>query len=122
MILVALLWTRSKSSMSFLYWGPQAWMQYSTWGLTSRHNHLSLPDGHPFFNAAQNKVGLLGCKRTLLAHVQLLIYQVDDIHRPSPVHRSHHSIIEGHQIGQAQSALGEAMLAVSNHLFVSYVP
>ena len=23
-ILVALLWTHSKSSMSFLYWGPQA--------------------------------------------------------------------------------------------------
>ena len=45
--------------------------------------------------------------------------QVDDIHHSSPVNRSHHSIIEGHQIGQAQSALGEAMLAVSNHLFVS---
>ena len=33
-ILVALLWTRSKSSTSFLYWGPQAWMQCSRWGLT----------------------------------------------------------------------------------------
>ncbi len=42
--------------------------------------------------------------------------QVDDIHRPSPIHQSHHSIIEGHQIGQARSTLGEAMLAVSNHL------
>ena len=48
--------------------------------------------------------------------------QVDDIHHPSPVHQRHHSIIEGHQIDQAQSALGEAMLAVSNHLFISYVP
>ena len=33
-ILVALLWTHSKSSTSFLYWRPQAWMQYSRWGLT----------------------------------------------------------------------------------------
>ena len=48
--------------------------------------------------------------------------QVDDIHHPSPVHRSRNFIIEGHQIGQARSALGEAMLAVSNHLFISYVP
>jgi len=35
-ILVALLWTRSKSSESFLYWRPQAWIQYSKWSLTSR--------------------------------------------------------------------------------------
>jgi len=48
--------------------------------------------------------------------------QVDDIHHPYPVHRSRHSIIEGHQIGQARSALGEAMLAVSYHLFIPYVP
>jgi len=45
--------------------------------------------------------------------------QVDDIHHPSPIRQSRNSIIEGHQIGQARSALGEAMLAVSNHLFVS---
>ena len=48
--------------------------------------------------------------------------QVDDIHRPSPIHQSRHSIIEDYQIGQARSALGEAMLAVSNQLFISYVP
>ena len=45
--------------------------------------------------------------------------QVDDTHRPSLIHRCRHSIIEGHQIGNAQSALGEATLAVSNHLFIS---
>ena len=33
-ILVALLWTSSKNSTSFLCWGPQAWTQCSTWGLT----------------------------------------------------------------------------------------
>ena len=48
--------------------------------------------------------------------------QVDGIHLPSPVHQSQHRIIEGHQIGQARSALGEAMLAVSNRLFILYVP
>ena len=48
--------------------------------------------------------------------------QVDDIHHPSPIHWCRHSIIEGNWIGQAWSALGEAMLTVSNHLFVSYVP
>ena len=48
--------------------------------------------------------------------------QISDIYCPSPVYQSHHSIIEGHQIGQARPALGEAMLAVSDHLFVSYMP
>ena len=48
--------------------------------------------------------------------------QVDDIHCPSPVHQSRNFIIEGHQIGQARSVLGEAVLAVSNLLFISYVP
>lgn len=35
-ILVALLWTLSKSSTSFLYWGLQTQMQYSSWSLTWR--------------------------------------------------------------------------------------
>ena len=33
-IFVALLWTLSNSSTSFLFWGPQAWTQYCRWGLT----------------------------------------------------------------------------------------
>jgi len=33
-ILVALLWTLSSSSSSFLKWGAQNWTQYSRWGLT----------------------------------------------------------------------------------------
>ena len=32
-IFVALLWTLSNSSTSFLYWGPQTWTQYSRWVL-----------------------------------------------------------------------------------------
>ena len=62
-------------------------------------------------------------KDVVTDHVKDLVeVQVDDIHCPSPIHRIRHFIIEGHQIGQAQSALGEAMLAVSNHLFVLYMP
>jgi len=48
--------------------------------------------------------------------------QVDDIHHSFPIHRSHRSIVEGHQIGQVRSALGEAMLAVLNHLYILCVP
>jgi len=33
-------------------------------------NHLPVPAADPSFNAAQNTVGLAGCKHTLLAHVQ----------------------------------------------------
>ena len=32
------------------------------------------------------------------------------------------SIVEGHQISQAQTVLGETVLAVSDHLLVSHVP
>jgi len=38
-------------------------------------NPLAQPAGRAAFDAAQDTVGLLGYERTLLAHVQLLIYQ-----------------------------------------------
>ncbi|KAK4824943.1 hypothetical protein QYF61_021631, partial [Mycteria americana] len=38
-------------------------------------NHLPRPAGHASFDAAQDAVGLLGCKHTLLSHVQLFIHQ-----------------------------------------------
>jgi len=47
---------------------------------------------------------------------------VDDICHPFPVPRCHHFIIEGYQIGQARSTLGEAVLAALDHLFISSVP
>ncbi|KAK4824541.1 hypothetical protein QYF61_016145 [Mycteria americana] len=34
-IFMAFLWTCSNRSMSFLYWGPQSWTQYSRWILMS---------------------------------------------------------------------------------------
>lgn len=48
--------------------------------------------------------------------------QVDDIGCPSFVHRCCHSITEGHHIGQARSALGEAVLAALDRLLVLHVP
>jgi len=38
-------------------------------------NHLPLSAGHAAFDAAQDTAGLLGCERTLVAHVQLFIHQ-----------------------------------------------
>ncbi|KAK4815575.1 LOW QUALITY PROTEIN: hypothetical protein QYF61_004092 [Mycteria americana] len=38
-------------------------------------NHLPRPAGHASFDAARDTVGLLGCERTLSAHVQLFIHQ-----------------------------------------------
>lgn len=38
-------------------------------------NHLPLPAGRSSLNAAQDLVGLLGCKCTLLAYVQLFVHQ-----------------------------------------------
>ncbi|KAK4823365.1 hypothetical protein QYF61_001713 [Mycteria americana] len=42
-------------------------------------NHLPRPAGHTSFDAAQDKVGRLGCKRTLPAHVQLFIHQYPQV-------------------------------------------
>ncbi|KAK4826362.1 hypothetical protein QYF61_007956, partial [Mycteria americana] len=48
-------------------------------------NHLPRPAGHASFPAAQDTVGFLGCKRTLLAHVQLVTHQYPQVllHRAS---------------------------------------
>lgn len=42
-IFVALLWTYSNRSMSFLCWGPQNWVQHSRWGLTRAEQRDSIP-------------------------------------------------------------------------------
>ncbi|KAK4833081.1 hypothetical protein QYF61_027743 [Mycteria americana] len=40
-----------------------------------RQNHIPGPAGHASFDAAQHTVGILGCKHTLPAHVQLFVHQ-----------------------------------------------
>jgi len=42
-------------------------------------NPLSQPAGHAALDAAQDTVGLLGCERTLMAHVQLFIHQYPQV-------------------------------------------
>ena len=39
------------------------------------NNHFPCPAGHPSSDAAQDTAGFLGCKCTLLAHVQLFVPQ-----------------------------------------------
>jgi len=42
-------------------------------------NQLPQPASHAAFDAAQDTVGLLGCERTLLAHVKLFIHQYPQV-------------------------------------------
>jgi len=42
-------------------------------------NHLPQSAGHTSLDAAQDTVGFLGCKRTLPAHVELLIQQYPQV-------------------------------------------
>jgi len=44
-------------------------------GRIEGNDPLPLPAGHYTFDAAQEVVGFLGCKCTLLAHVKFFIYQ-----------------------------------------------
>jgi len=44
-----------------------------------RQDHLPQPAGHAAFDAAQDEVGLLGCERTLLGHVELLVNQYPQV-------------------------------------------
>jgi len=41
-------------------------------------NHLPQPAGH-IFDAAQDTFGLLGCERTLVAHIHLFICQYTQV-------------------------------------------
>jgi len=46
---------------------------------TEEQNHLPRSAGHASLVAAQDMVGLLGCKRTLVVHVQLFIHQYPQV-------------------------------------------
>jgi len=83
-IFVALLWTCSNSSMPFfcvlraaeLDAGLQ--MESHQNGAEGQ-NHLPSPAGHTCLDAAQGMVGLLGCKCTWVAHVQVFIHQYPQV-------------------------------------------
>jgi len=42
-------------------------------------NHLRRPAGHASFDADQGTIGLLGCERTLPAHVQFFIHEYHQV-------------------------------------------
>jgi len=42
-------------------------------------NHLPQPAGHTSLDAAQDTIGLLGCERTSVAHVQLFFHQYPQV-------------------------------------------
>ena len=44
-------------------------------GKVEGNNHLHSPAGYSSSDAAQDTIGLLGRKRTLLAHIKFFIYQ-----------------------------------------------
>ena len=75
---MALLWTRSISSESFLCWVPQSWTQYSRGSLTRGRakGDSSLPHALATpFDAVQDTNGLLGFKHILLALIKFFVYQ-----------------------------------------------
>ncbi|KAK4812466.1 LOW QUALITY PROTEIN: hypothetical protein QYF61_026459 [Mycteria americana] len=53
-------------------------------------DRLPQPAGHAAFDAAQDMAGLLGCERTLSAHVQLFVHQCPQVLFPQGCSRSHH--------------------------------
>ncbi|KAK4824741.1 hypothetical protein QYF61_018213 [Mycteria americana] len=61
-------------------------------------NHLPQPAGHASSDAAQDTVGLLHCKRTLLPHVQLFVHQYPQV--------LFHRATLNHIIPQPDPALG----------------
>jgi len=82
-ILVALLWTLSKSSAPFLCWGPKAWMHYSRWGShegrVEGDNQLHVLAGHLSSDGTQDTISFPGCKCTLLAHFKFFINQDPEV-------------------------------------------
>ncbi|GAB0206720.1 mitochondrial enolase superfamily member 1 [Grus japonensis] len=81
---MALLWTHSNSSIVSPVLGPpelDAVLQVgSLKSGVEGQDHLPRPAGHSsVFDAAQDTVGFLGCKHTLLTHVELLINQYPQV-------------------------------------------
>ncbi|KAK4819531.1 LOW QUALITY PROTEIN: hypothetical protein QYF61_006024 [Mycteria americana] len=73
---VALLWTRSSTSMSLL--GPKLNTVFEVRPHQCRvqgHDHFPSPAGHAIFDTSQEAIGLLGHLGTLLAHIQPAVSQ-----------------------------------------------
>ncbi|KAK4830412.1 LOW QUALITY PROTEIN: hypothetical protein QYF61_010943, partial [Mycteria americana] len=74
--LLALLWTRSSTSMSLL--GPKLNTVFEVRPHQCRvqgHDHFPSPAGHTIFDTSQDAIGFLGHLGTLLAHIQAAVDQ-----------------------------------------------
>lgn len=75
---ITFCWTHGNKTMSLSYWGAQSWTQHSrrVSPLLSREKDpFPQPAGHALPNAAQESIGCLCCRGTLLTHVQLGVHQ-----------------------------------------------
>jgi len=82
---MAFLWRSS----SLLYWTPKPGCSTpdgATQGLSRRGQSPPSLAGHPSVDAAQETVGLPGCKHALLAHVQLFVHQKSQVLLVRAVH------------------------------------
>jgi len=89
--------------------------------LAATFQKIPYPPNSPLFKSFslqfKDKDVVGDCVKVLAEEIQ-----VDDIICLTFVHQYHHSITEGHQIGQARPSLGEAMLAVLDHPLTPHVP
>lgn len=76
-ISVTLLWTRSKSTTSFLCWEPQTWTHYRVLTMAEQR--------------AEDTVGLPSCNCTLLAHVKFFIKQNTKVLLSQATHKEYFS-------------------------------
>lgn len=51
--------------------------------VSQKQSHLPWPPGRAHFGAAQDTVGLLGCKSTLLIHIELFLQKYPKIFLPT---------------------------------------
>ncbi|KAK4818276.1 hypothetical protein QYF61_009994 [Mycteria americana] len=75
---IALLWTRSSTSMSLVVRGPKLNTVFEVRPHQCRvqgHDHFPSPAGHAISDRSQDAVGLLGHLGTLLAHIQPAVNQ-----------------------------------------------
>lgn len=68
-IFVVSFWTQPNRFTLFLFWGCQTWILTAVEG----ENHLSWPASHTAFQVAQDTIGFLGWKSSLLTHAWFFI-------------------------------------------------
>ena len=104
---VALLWTLSSLSTSFLHSTGLKWTQHSRCGLTRPHkcwvewdNDFFISAGDVLVDATQHPVGFLYCSSTTFTCIEPVVQQDPQI----PFHRA------AHQLGRSQPVLHSSIM------------